>query len=353
MLSKSDKPGDPSKPLGRGGPSIRRVAAQAGVSIATVSRVMNSPELVAPETTSRVQKVIEELGYTPHPLAQALGSGESRVLGVALPSFHGQFFAELLRGADAEATRRGYHLAVTSITHHPDGRRREHILGSGLMDGTIIFLDDDNDPLVADIPQSNLPVVAMGADMSARGVDSIALDYQKGIREAVEHLLRWVPPPRLYYVGGPRHNYDTLARAECFRAELARVGWTPQPEQISFGEYSVEWGKEWATRMKQQKLLEGSAVLAANDEVACGIIRAAEDGGLWAPDQFRVVGVDDSPLCTIVRPRLSSVSLPVAEMGATAVSMLIDRLDSRPAQARCVLLPTRLVIRESSTAMSF
>lgn len=324
------------------------------MSIATVSRVMNSPELVSADTASRVQRVIKRLGYTPHPLAQALGSGESRVLGIALPGFHGQFFSEMLRGADAEATRRGYYLAVTSLTRHPDGRRREHILGSGLMDGTILFIADLDDPLIEEVNHASLPAVVIGVDLSSSGVDSVILDNARGVEEAVEHLMRWVEPGRVYFAGGPRSNFDSMRRAEAFEATLRARGIEPVPEQVTFGEYSFEWGKEWALRMKQRGLLEGAAVLAGNDEIACGIVRAAEDVGVWSPDQLRVVGFDDTLLATLVRPRLSTVALSMAEVGATAVSLLVERLgNERHDPGRCVSLPTRLVVRESSTAMTF
>lgn len=333
--------------------SIRQVAAEAGVSIATVSRAINSPEAVSQPTLQRVREAIEKLGYVPNPLAQALMAGESRLIGIALPWFHGEFFTRMLQGADAEATRLGYHLLVTAMTREHTNVRRERVLGTGLIDGMIVMIDDPQDPLAADVMHSSLPAVVIDTDFSGSGIDSIVLDNERGTREAVEHLLRWVEPARCYFVGGPATNRDSLERAKTFQAVLAARGHTVEQDQVIFGEYTAAWGKEWAMRMHQRKVLDGAGVLAANDEIACGVLRAAESQRLWVPDQVRIIGFDDTRLASFMRPTLSSVTLPMEEVGATAVRALLKRIESREGPAVCQRLATRLVVRESSTAMTF
>jgi LacI family transcriptional regulator len=332
--------------------SIRDVAAAAGVSIATVSRVLHDSPIVAQPTAARVREVIERLGYVPNPLAQVLGSGESHVIGLALPRFHGEFMSWLLHGADEEATAQGYNLMMTTISSGADGRSRRRILGSALVDAMLVVITEADDPLAERVLESGLPTVVLDADMTAQGLDSVVLDNERGTREAVEHLLRWVEPSKLYFVGGPRANFDTAQRAAAFTAALADRGWTVTPDQVVTGEYSIDWGKEWAVRMHQRGLLAG-AVLAANDKIACGIMRAAEDARIWVPDQLRVVGFNDSQISRLVRPRLSTVALPMAELGAAAVRMLVRRIENRNAEPVLTKLPTRLVVRESSTAMNF
>ncbi|HLO42365.1 MAG TPA: LacI family DNA-binding transcriptional regulator [Phycisphaerales bacterium] len=353
---------------GTGPVSIHDVAAAAEVSIATVSRVMNNLPGVAPDTAARVRKVIERLGYSPNPLAKVLGSGETRVLGLALPRFHGEFMSWLLHGADEEATRLGYHLMMTTITKR-DGRDvvgdaperpgqpavsqiRGPIVGSKLIDAMAVVITEATDPLIDQVVRTGIPTVVIDTDLSDRGLDSVVLDNDKGTVEAVDHLLRWVEPQKLHFVGGPRGNFDTQRRAAAFSAALAGRGCAVDPEQIAMGDYSVDWGKEWAVRMLQKKALEGG-VLAANDKIALGIMRVAEEARIWVPDQLRVVGFNDSELSRVVRPRLSTVALPMHEMGAMAVRMLVRRIEDRTAPARCVKLPTRLTVRESSTAMNF
>jgi DNA-binding LacI/PurR family transcriptional regulator len=333
--------------------SIRDVAAAAGVSIATVSRVVNGTSQVAASTAAKVREAIRRLGYTPNPLAQALSGRGSHVIGLALPRFHGEFMTWLLHGADEEATHLGYHLMMTTIAKSDDGHARRQIVGSSLIDALLVVITEAEDPLAQDIAASGVPTVIIDTDMSARGVDSVVLDNERGTREAVEHLLRWVEPGALYFVGGPRGNFDTIQRAKAFSEALAQRGASPSPEQVCFGDYSLDWGKEWGIRMSRHKKLEGAAVLAANDKIACGIMQAAYDAGLRVPDQLRIVGFNDSQISRLVRPRLSTVSLPMAEMGAMAVRLLIRRIEDPAAEVVCSRLPTKLIVRESSTVVNF
>lgn len=352
-----EKPGTGDGPV-----SIRDVALAAGVSIATVSRVVHDSPMVASATAKKVREAIERLGYVPNPLAQVLSSGETRVIGLALPRFHGEFMTWLLAGADEEATALGYHLMMTTISTGVDGKSRRKIIGSGLVDAMLVVITDEDDPLAHHVLESGLPTVVLDTDMSHLGLDSVILDNERGTREAVEHLLRWVEPAALHFVGGPRGNFDTIQRAKGFGTALATMGWKVTPDQVSFGDYSLDWGKEWAIRMLRRKLLGGpgggtsgavGAVLAANDKIACGIIRIAEEAGLRVPDDFRVVGFNDSQISRIVRPRLSTIALPMSELGATAVRMLVRRIENKTADVLCTKLPTRLIVRESSTAMNF
>lgn len=332
--------------------SIRDVAAEAKVSIATVSRVVNNSTMVAPATAAKVRAVIKQLGYVPNPLAQVLSSRESHVIGLALPRFHGEFMTWLLHGADEEATRLGYHLMMTTIAVSDDGHRRRQIVGSMIIDALLVVITDADDPLAEDVVAAGLPTVVLDTDMSKQGLDSVVLDNEKGTREAVEHLLRWVDPASVYFVGGPKGNFDTIQRAKAFSAALAGVGWKVTPDQIALGDYSLEWGKEWAIRMARRNMLSG-AVLAANDKIACGVMHAAQDAQVRIPDQLRVIGFNDSQISRLVRPQLSTVSLPMAEMGAMAVRLLVRRIENRSAEVLCTKLSTKLLIRESSTAMNF
>lgn len=345
-------------PLAGGGVvSIRDVAAAAGVSIATVSRVVNKPSTVAPGTAAKVRKVIKELGYTPNPLAQVLSTRESHVIGLALPRFHGEFMAWLLHGADEEAARLGYHLMVTTIATSDDGHARRHIVGSNLIDALLVVITETEDHLASDVLEAGLPTCVIDTDLSHKGLDSVILDNDRGTREAVEHLLRWVEPSHLYFVGGPKGNFDTIERAKAFGSALAATGHKAANDQSTLGEYSIAWGKEWGIRMIGKKVLSPTGpcvgVLAANDKIACGIMQAAEDAGIKIPDQLRIVGFNDSQLSRIVRPNLSTVSLPMKDLGAMAVRILVRRIEDRSGEVICTRLATRLVVRESSTARNF
>lgn len=335
------------------------------MSIATVSRVMNNPELVAPKTAARVQEVIKQIGYVPNPFAQGLMTHASRVLGIALPDIHGEFYSELLRGADAESRKLGYHLLVSSEPRA--GEEDPRGLAFGLIDGLAVMITNPDAELLKLAKSNALPTVVLDMDLHERGVDSVVVDNASGTREAVEHLLKSVEAKNLHFVGGPRENFDTQQRARAFEAALGAAGHAAKSEQISYGEYTPEWGRAWL--LAQMSTLgpdwpkggwtatsDGTkngalGVLAGNDEIAIGIMQAADGAGVRIPDQLRVVGFDDIRLAQLVRPRLSSVRVPMADVGAAAVRLLVGKMEEEEKKpAACVHMPTKLVVRESSGA---
>jgi LacI family transcriptional regulator len=325
--------------------SIHDVAVAARVSIATVSRVMNNPSLVAPKTAARVQQVIEEIGYVPNPFAQGLMTRASRVLGIALPDIHGEFYSELLRGADAESRRLGYHLLVSSEPKpdEPDTRG----LAFGLIDGLAVMITNPDAELVKLAQNSALPTVVIDLDLHQRGLDTVLIDSAPGTREAVEHLLGSVAPDKVHFVGGPSDNFDTQNRAKAFTQALHDAGHEARPDQVSYGTYTLEWGREWAAKTLVTPRGKGLGVLAGNDEIAIGIVQAANDAGLSVPADLRVIGFDDTRLAQLVRPRLTTVRVPMSEVGAAAVRLLVKRVEDPEAESTCVRLPTSLVVRES------
>ncbi|MGD9689972.1 MAG: LacI family DNA-binding transcriptional regulator [Phycisphaerales bacterium] len=337
-------------------PSIQDVAAAAGVSTATVSRVLNSPALVSQETAERVRQAIQKLGYRPNLFAQGLMTRKSRVLGIALPDIHGEFYSELLRGADEEAHKLRYHLLVGTEARQGDPPENGDASGFahafGLLDGLAVMITEPNDRLWKEAATSSLPVVVLDADVDNPGVDCVLVDNAVGTREAVEHLLASVQPGHLYFVGGPSENYDTRRRAETFQEVVRATGVTLRPDQLAFGQYAVEWGYAWAMEKNRSGGEKGglvnAGVLAANDEIALGILQAAQDAGVGVPSQLKIVGFDDTRVASLVRPALSSVRVPLAEVGAAAIDTLVRRVDDPGRPATKTRLATKLVVRESS-----
>ncbi len=346
------KPREANLRAGQGSPrasgvSIRNVAEHSGVSIATVSRALNTPEMVSPETVKRVRRSVDELGYRPNLFAKGLLTRRSRVIGVSLPDIHGLFFSELMRSADDRACELGYHLLVSSNAHRAD----ENPAGGfalDLADGLIVMLTERTRVDLDGIAALDLPTVVVGVDRPGVPVDTISFDNVTGALGAVAHLLEGTPAQRCFFAGGHQGNIDSDERSAAFAEALRRDGHEPTPDQISYGEYSFDWGWNWATRMIQKGLLPGAAVLAANDEIAIGVANAARDYGLSIPGDLRIVGFDDSSFCGCVRPKLSSVHLPVDELGREAVDALVRRLEQPDASPRHSRLATSLVVRDSS-----
>lgn len=342
--------------------SIQDVARSAGVSTATVSRVLNSPKLVADETAERVRKAVAELGYKPNLFAKGLMTRKSQVLGIALPDLHGEFYSALLHGADDEARRHGYQLLVST-----DARRNGGSVGTegenganggtgqmdltfGIVEGVALMITQPQDELVRRAMGTGLPLVVMDAEVKAENVDCVLVDNVIGTVEATAHLAEKTAKERIFFVGGPEGNFDTRTRADAFSTTLKGYGRAPGPTQIAYKEYTEAWGYEWAERANREGRLKGSAVLCADDEIAVGVLQAAEDLGLSVgpTGDVRIVGFDDTRIASIVRPKLSSVRVPLTEVGAGAVRLLLQRIEEPDAPAHVLRLPTRLVIRQSS-----
>lgn len=327
--------------------SIRSVAERSGVSIATVSRVLNTPNMVSAPTAKRVREAIDDLGYRPNLFAKGLLTKRSRVIGVSLPDIHGEFYSQLMWALDDRACELGYHLLVSSNAHRPD-RAPATGFALDLADGLIVMLTERSGVDLDAIGRLHSPVVVIGVDEPGVAVETITCDNTTGSRRAVEHLLEGTPPDRCYFVGTHRGNIDSDERRAAFVAVLERAGHDPRADQLAHGDFSFDWGWDWARSMIEAGRLRGSAVFAANDEIAIGIASAARDSGVSIPEELRLVGFDDSRLCSLLRPRLSSVRMPVTDMGRAAVEALIRRLEKPESPPQHSRLATTLVLRESS-----
>jgi len=332
----------------RGAVSIKDVATAANVSIATVSRVLNSPHLVAASTAERVQTAVRALGYRPNLFAKGLMTRRSRVLGVSIPQWQGDSFSDVMRGADGEARRRGYHLLVSANAHLAGAPGGPPDFALDLIDGLVTMVTADAGPEFDRIRSLDMPVVVLGSALDEMERDTLVLDNAAGTREAVEHLLEATPPERCHFVGGPPGNIDSDQRCRAFIDALAAAGHTARGDQISRGTFGFDWGWDWAASMHRAGRLKGAGIFAGNDEIAVGVAYRTREEGLRVPDDVRLIGFDDSRYCAFITPSLSSVRVPSRQIGAEAVAKLVRRLETpdRPFERR--VLRTSLVVRESS-----
>lgn len=340
---------DSSENTRSGAVSIRSVAERAGVSIATVSRVLNTPHQVSSGTADRVRDAIRELDYRPNLFAKGLLTNRSRVIGVSLPDIHGEFYSELMFALDNRACELGYHLLVSSNAHRAE-RERENSFALDLVDGMIVMLTERSDVDIEGIDRLSQPTAVIGVDDPGLDVETVIVDNRIGAREATEHLLAFTEPGRCYFVGARPGNIDSDERLAAFASALRDAGHEPRPDQVSQRDFSFDTGWNWAERMIEAGRLEDVAVFAANDEIAIGIANAARDRGVDIPGSLRIVGFDDSRLCSLLRPRLSSVHMPVREIGCAAIEAVIRRIEDPDSAARHTRLATSLVRRESSAS---
>lgn len=321
--------------------TIRDVAARAGVSVATVSRVFNRKGPIRPATYQRVVAIAERMHYVPHAAARSLSTRSTSTIGVVLPELHGEFFSEVIRGIDVSARNRGLHLIVSGS--HSDCAAMRAVLQAvrGRVDGLIVMSPDlDASKLLADLP-NNIRVVLLNA--TADGRPSITIDNTGGARSVVRHLTA-AGHRRIAFICGPPNNADAVQRLRGFRTAMRAAGLTERAVEVP-GNFSEESGYEAAQRIVAMKSDRPTAVFAANDAMAIGALSAFNAAGLGVPHEMALVGFDDIPIARYLSPPLTTVNVPIAELGRRGLELLLDA-DARNS-ARRSTLQTTLIIRQS------
>jgi LacI family transcriptional regulator len=328
---------------GLGRATIGDVADRAGVSIATVSRVVNERYGVATTTAARVRAAIEELGYESNLIARSMRSQRTDIIGVMVSGIE-PFSSELLKGIAGELQDSGLALIVYSGgMSGEEGWERRYLsrLSNTLADGTILVT-----PTVVDVDASH-PIVAVDPHVGGSAIPTVASQNYEGAIAATEHLIG-LGHRRIGFLGG-RPDLESARRREAgYRAALAAAGIPFDPELIQVGGYTEE------TAQRPAEALLGlpqrpSAIFAANDLSAIQVLRTARELGLRVPDDLALVGFDNIPESALTEPPLTTVDQSIQAQGREAVRILIGLINetSRPSEPVHVLLPTQLIVRRS------
>lgn len=326
--------------------TIMDVARELGVSVATVSRALSRPQLVRPKTRERVMGAVERLGYRPNLLARGLRQGLAQAILFVAPNLS-PFFLEIFAGAE-EVTRHSQFALLFGNSGGDPEREQDFFdqVASGRADGIILLTGAAPAAYVTGDRQLP-PLVTVLERLPGAAVPVVNTDHQAGAAEAVRYLVA-LGHRRIAHITGLRRVPSALRRLEGYRAALAAAGLPAPAELVYSGDFTMGSG---ATGMQQLMGLAQppTAVLCGNDEMAYGAIRAAHKLGLAVPEDVSVVGFDDLNLAEFYNPPLTTVNIPRQELGRRAAQELIDQLAGREV-AREVVLPTRLVIRESAAA---
>ena len=298
--------------------TIHDVARVAGVSVASVSRVFNGRDHVRAEMRARVEQAAAQLGYVPHAGARSLSMARTGAMGVVLPDLHGEFFSELLRGMDREASRRGLGLLLT-VLH--DGRGLDTLAAlRGQVDGLMVMAPELDPAILARHMPRGLASVFL-ACIPQDGSPSLRIDNRAGAAAAVAHLAAG-GAKRIVHISGPAGNLDALERRAGAEAAAAAAG-----VALTVIEGDCHEGSGAAVgESVAAGTLEADAIFAANDMMAIGALMALKRHGVAVPGQVAIVGFDDIPLSRLVSPALTSVAIDIAAMGARAVAQLAARI---------------------------
>lgn len=325
--------------------TIRQVAELAGVSIATVSRVINGHPDVSSETREAVRRVIKDRGYQagarPRP-------GQTGLIGVMLPLVHPGYFAQILAGATEAAYEHDMRV-VLCPTRHSRSREMSLLdrLTGGEADGAVVVLPEESGEEFAALAAHGFPFVIVDPRTDiADGISVVCAAHSSGATQATRHLLS-LGHRRIGVIAGPRGWVATEERLRGYHAAMAAAGILPDPVLVQHSIFRVDGGREAATRLLGLPD-RPTAIFAFNDGMAVGAMQAASAQGLRVPDDVSVVGFDDTIEAAITVPALTTVRQPLAELGRTAVSLLLRRLENRRMEPLRVELATRLVPRDST-----
>ena len=328
--------------------TIRDIAGLAGVSTATVSRVINGHSEVSDRTRDAVMRVVREHGYSTNRSARGLSAGRTGLVGVTLPQVHHSYFSEILAGV-AEALYAHDMRTVLCPTEHLHDREVSLLerLMQGTTDGAVLILPEESgDELAALHAQGYQFVIVDPLKHLDEHVPTVSAAHSAGASEAVEHLLE-LGHRRIGAITGPRGWVATEDRLRGYRGALAAAGVMPDPRLEVRADFLLDGGFRAAL-----ELLDlpdpPTAIFAFNDPMAIGATRAARTRGITVPDQLSIVGFDDTLEASIVTPALTTVRQPLAEMGRMAVNQLIRLLQNERIEALHVELATKLTVREST-----
>lgn len=320
--------------------TIRDVAAKAGVSVATVSRVFNRKGPIREDTIRRVMDVAGEMQYVPHAGARSLSTRSTRTIGVVLPDLHGEFFSEVIRGIDLAARQHGYHLLLSGSHSDRDEMRAVVQAVRGLVDGLIVMSPDlEPSALLADLP-TGIDVVMLNSRVDGRA--AITIDNSGGARDVVRHLCA-LGHKRIAFIAGPAHNADAEQRRRGFRTETRAAGADALELPGTFTESSGHEAGQAILALRSRP----SAVFAANDSMAIGALSAFREAGLRVPEDIALVGFDDIPIARFLSPQLTTVRVEIAELGRRAVAHIVGSLNGEDGAKKRDVIKTALVVRES------
>ena len=331
--------------------TIKDVALHAGVSVTTVSHVVNDTRRVSPEGRSRVEAAIRALGYVPSAVARSLKSNTTRTLGMLTPNSSNPYFAEIVRVVEDRCFAAGYTLILCN-TEDESPRQSVYlkVLAERRIDGLIVVSTGDDEALVTQLHGLPMPTVLLDREIDDPGCDLVETAHMDGGLLAVRHLLS-LGHRRIACIGGPEHVSAGEQRIEGWRLALAESGAAPETGELLWrGGFTSQGGYEamHAILRLDAGTPRPSAVFVCNDLMAIGALRAIHESGLRVPDDISIVGFDDIELAAYTSPPLTTVAQPKDRIGALAVDMLLERVTGRRLATRKVVLQPELHVRAST-----
>jgi DNA-binding LacI/PurR family transcriptional regulator len=336
----------------RGGarPTLEQVGAEAGVSRATVSRVVNGSPRVSPDAKAAVERAIAQLGYVPNRAARSLVTRRTDTIALVVSEpearlFADPFFSAVVRGLGGAFAGYGLHMAIVLAQGREEHDRVERYILQGHVDGAVLMSLHGHDPLPESLARVGIPAVQIGRPLGTPGLPFVDADNHGGARTAVLHL-RACGRRRVGTITGPADMSAGQDRFAGYRDALTSARRRPATTLVENGDFTEEGGEAAMARLLR-RVSDLDGVFVASDPMAAGALRALRIAGRRVPEDVAVVGFDDAPLSRHTSPQLTTVRQPLDAMARATADLLVARLSGATSPEH-VIVPTSLVVRESA-----
>ncbi|MDP4197760.1 MAG: LacI family DNA-binding transcriptional regulator [Bacteroidota bacterium] len=328
--------------------TIKEIAEKARVSIATVSRALNGNPKVKPDTKELIIALANQLDYKPNIMARNLVKKRANTIGIILPEAVDDFFTEIIKGID-EIAYAGNYITMVAGTHSERSMAESVInfMGRGVVEGIIVMSPSMNEPLKEILKKSDTPIVLISSKNELDKYDSVGIDNFQGAYSMVEYLIKAMGYKKIAHISGPILNNDAIERQIGYTQALRNNGIEVREDWIISGDFSIKNG-EYACRRLLSLLEKPDIIFAGNDMMALGCYKAIESFGLKIPDDIGIVGYDDIFISQFLTPRLTTVHVPIVELGRTAASLLMHRIaNGSSKEAKHIKISTGIVVGNS------
>jgi LacI family transcriptional regulator len=329
--------------------TLEKIGELAGVSRATVSRVINDHPGVRPQVRQHVMEVIKETGYQPHSAARSLASNRMNLISLVIPTaiqslFTDPYFPRLIQGVSQVCNANDYTMSLF-LLHSEDEEKRLYprVLNRGYLDGVILASFNKQDPLIARLENNNMPFIMIGRPDESSQASYVDVNNEAGAHAAVSHLIRR-GRKRIATITGRLDMSSGIDRFSGYKNALEERGIPIDDNLIVEGHFSEVEAYNGMLELLQHK---PDAVFVASDGMAFGALRALRTANISIPDEVAIVGFDDLPPSATSDPPLTTVRQPVQRMGVLATEMLLDIINEGMEPPRRIILPTELVIRQT------
>lgn len=326
--------------------SIKDVAREAGVSIATVSRVINNVNVVNAETKKKVQEAIEKLNYSPNIVAQSLKTQKSKSIGILVPDISSQFYPEIVRGAEDVANMYDYSIILCNSDFDVDKEKKYiKVLREKMVDG-MLYMSSSLDPEILDMIRTlNIKTVLVETKGQEQEIPSVTIDNRAAAKDAVNYLIR-KGNKRIAYIGMKKDKVNAWAkRYNGYEDALLENGLKVDPDLCYYGELKAKTGHIGISHILSQAKVD--AVFCGSDEIAMGVINGLRDHKLRIPEDVDVMGFNNVAEAQIFYPKITTINQPMYDMGSVSMRMLIKMLKDEPIEEKQIVLDYQLIERDS------